>query len=276
MNYIHKIRNIITHLDSSIKERNSFALIRFGDGAIKCMHSFLFNDIDQMVQISKREGIPLNKFSMLLQEWGKLARNVDYIDSPEIYFDGRFWPRIRKINKKITEKTKERMLMWEDLYGRLEFENYDYCNPESNYLSVLRIDGCKNILDIMKNRRICFITARPEVKYVLSKYGFDVDIIKIVGHYEDQYTNSFQNVMEYIEQKANSYDLWLNSSGELGRLYSGRIKELGGRCFDLGFIAEFWIGENIHNRLRPFMTRSCNNPLELKLTSKGKKYQKFI
>lgn len=166
--------------------------------------------------------------------------------------------------------------MWDDLYGRLEFENYDYCNPESNYLSVLRVNGWPNILDVMKDRKICMITARPKVKAVLRTYNYDIDVVPIVGHFEDQYENSYHQVMEYIEQKANSYDLWLVCAGELGRLYSGRIRELGGRTFDLGFIAEFWLGQRIHPRLRPFMERSLNNGMELILTDEGKKYEEFI
>jgi len=98
----------------------------------------------------------------------------------------------------------------------------------------------------------------------------------IVGHFEDQYTNSYEEVMKYIEQKANTYDMFLVAAGELGRLYSGRIKELGGRTFDIGFVAEFWLGQNIHPRLKPFMVRSATNKLELKLTSEGKKYKRFI
>ena len=85
---------------------------------------------------------------------GRLPGN--YIDSQEMYFDGRFWPRLRAAEKPMTKKTEERMLMWDDLYGRIEFENYHYCNPESNYLSVLQC-GWPNILDIMKNRKICLI-----------------------------------------------------------------------------------------------------------------------
>ena len=276
MNYIHKIRNILTHFDSSIKEKSSFCLIRFGDGAIKCIHSFLFRDIEQMSEISVREGIPLNEFPMLIEKWTSTARNSSYIDSQEMYFDGRFWPRMRKPTKGMTQKTKDRMLMWEDLYGRLEFENYNYCNPESNYLSVLRVDNWRNILDVMQDRKICMITAQPKVKSILSSAGYDVDVIPIVGHFENQYDNSYHQVMEYIEQKVNSYDMWLVAAGELGRLYSGRIKELGGRTFDIGFIAEFWMGENIHPRLKPFMIRSCCNPLELTLTFEGKKYERFI
>lgn len=276
MNYIHKIRNILTHLDSSIIFRNPFCLIRFGDGAIKCIHSFLFRDRKQMREIAVREGISLHGFPLLIEKWIATARKSNYIDSPEMYFDGRFWPRMRTPEKGMTKKTTDRMVMWDDLYGRLEFENYDYCNPESNYLSVLRIDGWKNILDIMKDRRVCMITAKPKVKSVLRQAGYDVDVIPIVGHFENQYEKSYDKVMKYIEQKANSYDMWLVAAGELGRLYSGRIRELGGRTFDIGFIAEFWMGQNIHPRLKPFMIRSSTNFLELKLTCEGKKYERFI
>jgi len=276
MNYIHKIRNILTHLDSSIKEKSPFCLIRFGDGAIKCIHSYLYNDMMQIMEISKREGISLLKFPMMIEKWVSAAQKADYIDSQEMYFDGRFWPRLRNPEMGMSKKTKDRMHMWEDLYGRLEFENYNYCNPESNYLSILRVDGWKNILDVMRGKRICMITAKPEVKNVLSLAGYNVDVFTIVGHFEDQYTNSYEEVMKYIEQKANTYDMFLVAAGELGRLYSGRIKELGGRTFDIGFVAEFWLGQNIHPRLKPFMVRSATNKLELKLTSEGKKYKRFI
>ena len=275
MNYIHKIRNIIKHLDSSIKEKSPFSLVRFGDGGIKAIHAFLFSDGEQILTICKKEGIPMNKFSELIQRWGETARKANYIDSQEMYFDGRFWPRLRAADKPMTKKTEERMLMWDDLYGRIEFENYNYCNPESNYLSVLQC-GWPNILDIMKNRKVCLITARPQVKSLLSLKGYNLDIVPIVGHYQNQYDKSYHNVMKYIEQKANSYDLWLVAAGELGRLYSGEIKACGGRCFDIGFIIEFWMGQNIHPRLLPFMQRNPMNYLELVLIDEGKKFKRFI
>ena len=54
------------------------------------------------------------------------------------------------------------------------------------------------------------------------------------------------------------------------------IKENGGRSIDIGFVVEFWLGEDIHPRLSSFMKRSDDNPLELKLTSEGKKYEENI
>jgi len=272
MNYINKIRNILTHLDNSIRFKQPFSLIRFGDGGIKVIHAFIFNDREQLVTISKKEGIPLGKYPMLMNGWAQAATYADYIDTQEMYFDGRFWPRVRTAKKGMTKKTKERMEMWSDLYGRVEFKNYNYCNPESNYLSVIRVDGWRNILDIMKGRKVCIITAKPKIKSVLLDRGYDVEVVKIVGHYKNQYKNSYDKTMEYIEQNANSYDLFLCCAGELGRIYSGHIKKCGGRCFDLGYIAEFWCGESIHPRLKPFLIRSINNFLELKLTDFGRRY----
>ena len=116
----------------------------------------------------------------------------------------------------------------------------------------------------MSKRKICIITARPEVKTVLKDYN--VDIVKIVGHYENQYKNSFNNVADIIKKTAKEYDFWMIAAGELGRIYTGMIKEYGGRAIDIGFIVEFWLGEDIHPRLELYLQRRMFSPLELVLT----------
>jgi hypothetical protein len=78
--------------------------------------------------------------------------------------------------------------------------------------------------------------------------------------------------MDIINNQAKHYDFWLVAAGELGRIYTGAIKECGGRAVDLGFIVEFWLGENIHPRLTCFLKRSETNPLELILTEEGMEY----
>ena len=97
-------------------------------------------------------------------------------------------------------------------------------------------------------------------------------VIKIVGHWQNQYENSFNQVIDLIKNSAKSYDVWLVAAGELGRIYTGMIKECGGRAVDIGFVAEFWLGQDIHPRLSHFMYRSELNLLELKLTDEGMKY----
>jgi hypothetical protein len=273
---IYQISEILKKLDNCIINNLPFSHIRFGDGGIKFIHAVLFNDVEQLKIITKKEGIPYSKIDEIFEMWGYVSRRADFIDCPEVYFDGQFWPRMKGESKYMNQKTSDKMVMWKTLYRSAEFDNENYCNPESNYLMLLRDVFKKNLFDIMKNRKLCIITARPEVKEVLIEKGYDVDVIKIVGHYQDQYTNSFGEVIIKIYEMAKNYDLFMISAGELGRIYSGYIKEHGGRCVDIGFVTEFFLGEELHPRLKMFMKRSEDNPLELELTEKGKLFQKFI
>ena len=271
---IYGIDDILWKLDNCIRYNIPFSHIRFGDGGIKFLHCVLYNDTKQLGIIVKKEGIPAFKVDEIFELWGYYSRRADFIDTPEVYFNGEFWPRKRSPLKGITPKTRERLLMWPDLYDRAEFDNNSYCNPESNYLMILRRFGKKNIFDLMKGRKICIITVFPEIQGVLKDY--DVDIVTIVGHYKNQYKNSFNNVIEKIKETATDYDFWLVAAGELGRIYSGYIKQCGGRTLDIGFVIEYWLGGTIHPRLHTYINTSLYNPLELTLTDEGKKYEGYI
>jgi hypothetical protein len=166
--------------------------------------------------------------------------------------------------------------MWKVLYRNAEFDNENYCNPESNYLMLLRDVFDYNLLSLMKSRKIGIVTAKPQIESYLIDQGYNVEVIDIVGHYQDQYNNSFKKVISIIEKDAKKYDFWLIAAGELGRLYTGYIKECGGRAVDIGFVIEFWLGESLHNRLTMFMDRSSINPMEIELTEKGKTFKNFI
>jgi len=271
---IYKVGEILNKLEYCICNKKPFSHIRFGDGGIKFLHAILFNDHKQLAMISKREGLPPEKLNEIFELWGYFARKADYIDTPEVYFNGCFWPRMRTSFKGMTSQTEERMKMWKDLYHRSEFDNENYCNPESNYLMVVKLQNKKNLLNLMAGKKVCIITAKPEVKKVLS--GYNVDVIKIVGHYKNQYKNSFDNVINIIKETATKYDFWLVAAGELGRIYTGTIKEHGGRAVDIGFIIEFWLGEDLHPRLELYMQRRMFSPLELVLTQFSHCYKDSI
>jgi hypothetical protein len=273
---IYTIAEILTKLNKCVEENKSFSHIRFGDGGIKFLHAVLFNDIDQLKIIVKKEGIPYTMINEVFELWGYYTRRADFIDCPEVYFGDKFWPRMRGVGKSMTQKTAERMSMWKLLYRNAEFDNENYCNPESNYLMLLRDTFKFNLIDFMKGKKIGIITAKPEIGEFLREKDFDVDVVGIVGHYQDQYNNSFHNVISIIEKDAKKYDVWLTAAGELGRLYTGYIKECGGRAVDIGFVIEFWLGEELHNRLTMFMNRSPYNQLEIELTEKGKMFKEFI
>ena len=273
---IYGIKDILEKLEKCIDERLPFSHIRFGDGGIKLLHAILYEDEKQLKIICKKEGIPMEKMGDIFNLWGYYSRRADYIDTPEVYFQDTFWDRTRTETKYITKKTAERLKMWKSLYASAEMDNRNFCNPESNYLMIIDNAYYSNLLEYMKKRKMCLITAKPEVGRTLKENSFDVKILKIVGHYQDQYKNSFNEVMKYIKDYANSYDFWMVAAGELGRIYSGYIKECGGRTIDIGFVVEFWRGENIHPRLRTYLSRSEKSKLCLSLTEEGKKYEKFI
>lgn len=267
---IYKIDDILSKLENCIEYKLSFSHIRFGDGGIKYIHSILHKDFKQLGIILRKEGIPQHKIIDIYEMWGYYARRADFIDTPEVYYTGKFWPRMKKPGKPINYETDQKLRDWRDLYNRAEIDNENYCNPESNCLFILK--DRRNLYDVLKNRRVCVITARPEIKQILRS----ADIIKIVGQWENHYKNSYEYVINQIKQKARLYDVWLVAAGELGRIYSGLIKEHGGRCLDIGFVIDYLLDQNLHPRFHPFIQTSLSNPKELTLTKEGKKYEGYI
>jgi hypothetical protein len=274
---IYKVKEILSKLETCIENDIPFSHIRFGDGGLKYMSAVLRGDVKSLNIILKKEGMPHDRIIEIFELWGYYARQADFIDSAQVYLDGYFWPRVKGNGKNISEGTARKLIGWKDLYNRSEIDNENYCNPESNYLMTIRFrKNTKNLLDLMKDRKVCIITARPGIKETLKTYGYNIDVIQIVRQYEDQYKRSFENVIFQIREYADKYDFWLTAAGELGRIYSGLIKEHGGRTIDIGFIIEFWLGYDLHPRLEPFLMRNPDNYLETILHDKGKMFSRYI
>lgn len=269
---IYLLDDVMGKLKNCVDYRKPFSHIRFGDGGIKLIHSILEPDYEQLGIIMKKEGLPQPKIVEIFELWGYYARRADFIDTPEVYFDGTFWPREKKPGKAINKPTEEKLRNWRQLYHDAEFDNESYCNPETNFLMILKRENKPNLMDFMKNKRVCLITAKPQVQSILDDY--DVDIVEIVAHYEDQYRNSFCDVMNIIRSRAQDYDFWMVAAGELGRIYTGEIKDNGGRAIDIGFVIEFWLGGELHPRFLQFMERT--NQHELVLTEVGRQYERYI
>lgn len=273
---IFKTKQILDDFDYHIKNKIPWALCRFGDGGLKLIHSVLFNDQEQLQEIVKKEGIPLEKSSEIVDLWATSANICNYIDTPEVYFSGTFWPRVRKGRKPMHEETINKMKEWKKLHLLMGITNERYCNPEINFLSCLdTLD--RSLLEIIENKNICCITAYPQV-IVRDKLKMarKVDVVQIVENNQDHYHNSFNRVIVEIKSKASYYDLWLVAAGELGRIYTGIIKYKEGISFDIGSIIDYWCKGTIPLRLFWFLKSDEKNPLKLCLTNDGKEFENYI
>lgn len=268
---------VMNDLFEAIKNREPFSLIRFGDGGLKIIHAIHHNLRRNLEIFLDKEGIPPNKIDDIIKLWAKFANDANYIDCPDVYFRGNFWPRIKNNHKRITPGTERKLKMWNQMYKRIGIKNTSYCNPEINYLSLIQLENSLSIFDILKEcKKVCFITAIPDAVKNLQSEGYNVKLLEIVKQYQHHYYTCFTPVIETIEKTANDYDLWLVSAGELGRLYTGLIKYQGGRAFDMGFVAELWAGEPLHPRLDPFLKKSDSNSLRLELTENGLYYKEKL
>jgi len=87
---IYGIDDIFMKLENCIRYHLPFSHIRYGDGGLKYIDSILNKDVDQLVIIAKKEGLPLSGVVEIFELWGYYSRHADFIDSPEVYFNGTF------------------------------------------------------------------------------------------------------------------------------------------------------------------------------------------
>lgn len=270
---IYTVREILTELEDCIKNKKPYSLIRFGDGGIKALETIIYGtNMSRFLEILDKEGILFNKVYSMFHLWGRFASEANFIDSPEVYFADKFWPRF-------TEQKRSRILPviknWKKIYCDAEFDNERYVNPEVNFLMLIQRNDCPNLIDVIKGKKVRCITNHKEVNSLLSNVC-DSSICEIVGWNENQFINNYKDVTKEIKRDAKKYSLWCVGAGELGRVYTGLIKKHGGRAIDLGSVFDTWTTNKIPIRLQGYITRLSNNSLKFRLTRLGKKYEKYI
>jgi hypothetical protein len=266
---IYTVKEVLSELNDCIIRAKPFSLIRFGDGGLKFLHSILINNQNRILSVIKKEGIPVDKIYSVFYLWGKYVREANFIDTPKIYFTNKFWRRFKRSD--IIPIIKD----WKNIYDCSEFDNDRYCNPEINFLSILKGLNKNNLIDIIRNKKVYCITNYPEVKSVLNKIC-NYKIIQVVGFHENQYKHNYKNITRFIKENANNCDIWLVGAGELGRIYSGLIKQYGGRALDMGSVFDFWAGAKLPKRLINYIYRPSKNSIEVRLTKDGMKYKNYL
>lgn len=221
------------------------------------------------MSVIKKEGIPVDKIYPIFYLWGKYVREADFIDTPAIYFTKKFWRRFKR--EDIIPIIKD----WKNIYDCSEFDNKNYCNPEFNFLSIIKGLNKTNLIDSVRGKKVYCITNYPEVKSVLTTFC-NPKIIEIVGFYGNQYEKNYKDVTKFIKYNANKCDCWFTGAGELGRIYTGMIKQYGGRAIDMGSVFDYWAGAQLPKRLKDYIYRPSRHSIEVRLTDKGEKYKKYL
>jgi hypothetical protein len=267
---INKISTVLNKLSRNMIDKKPFSLIRIGDGGLKLLHAYYFNDEKQMTDIVQKEGIPLEQWKNVVEMWKYALNSADYIDTCQVYLDGDFWPRVRKNRLPMSEQTQWKINNWKMIYEASGITNTSYINPEINFLSCLE-ELNRSLIEVLDDKNVCIITAHRKYLQFVLPYSWKVDYCDIVDFGQEHYNSNFTDVCNRIGRDAKNYDVWLVAAGELGRHYSGLIKSNGGRSFDVGSLTNYWAYGEIPVRLQPYMKRSSNE-LKLALTEEGRKY----
>ena len=174
------VESLLKEIKDSIYNKTPFSLVRFGDGGIKVIHALASGDFQQLSEISKKEGIPIEEIRTVVKLWASSANLSNYIDTPEVYFSGDFWPRIRK-NRPMSKKTIKRLKLWSHLYSIAGFKIKNYCNPECNFLMCLTKYGNLSLPDILKGKNVCCITSVADLNRSLAPCQIKFNILQISG-----------------------------------------------------------------------------------------------
>jgi hypothetical protein len=164
------------------------------------------------------------------------------------------------------------MYDWRKIYESVGITNDRFCNPEIGYLFFSN-NSEKNILEIIEGKRICCITSFYGAKKVLAPYVREISLKLIPGFFGNFYDVCYESIICEIKKEAPYYDLWLIGAGELGRIFSGMIKEFGGRSVDIGKIFDVITNKKINNRMRKIVKFSNNHNLLLTIGDKNETYK---
>jgi len=262
---IYKLEEILNDIKFHLDKNLPFSLTRFGDGDIKLVRSILKRS--PSFKKMSRSGIPMQKTEQILKIYKMSLNNSNYIPNFDVYFSDDFWSR------SFSRGTEKRVRDWEDVYKEIGIINKNYCNPEIGFL--LFLNEKNNLLDIIKDKTVCLVTSRKEVKVKFDRMKIKNKIILIPGKNSNHYSK-FKTIKKNIINHSKTCDIFLIGAGVLGKAYTNLVKKNGKMGIDIGQVFETW-GTNsmpIRNKGRIKLIGKKN--LRFELTNKTRKFKKFI
>lgn len=219
-----------------------------------------------------RQGIREEYVKKLMEIYKNSANDANYVSGFDIWLSDKYWEKNKNRNKRnlfIIES-------WKKLYNKIGITNTNYCNPDISFMLFMEN---KNLLNDLKNEKICLITPWSNVKKKLKKKGFDVTRIDIPPLLDMKnvdnpptvwHSDMYEGKKLEISIMCKHRKIFLVGAGNLGRGYLGHIKKCGGIAIDIGKVMDAWDRGFISPRLRRYIKIK---DLSFYLTKEGKKYK---
>jgi hypothetical protein len=264
---LYQLDHILTDLNSHLKNKKSFSIVRLGDGDLKMIKIMLRGEY--AARKFRQQGIPNNKeaFEKVLTIYRKSCNSANYISNFDVYFDEKIlWRRT------IKHKTLIKMEDWRKVYKDIGITNESYCSPELGVYFFLRRKV--NLFNLMKDIKICLITCFPAIEGMLRKLGYNVSTFEIPGRFGNHYSH-YDKKIRKLKSIVKDYDLFIVGGGMFGRGYSNCIKRNGGITIDVGQVFDIWNDVRLPERLRG-LVKYNRKKMDFILTEKGKLYEGVI
>jgi hypothetical protein len=275
--HIYPTEFILKELNNCVVKKEPFSIIRLGDAGLGIIYSFNCKGIVDRGKWKGGKGrkmsnnilgqltVPPFRRERIVKAVINACDNANFVDCYEAFFFLNTMKGVGILGEK-----------WKDIHECCGITNTKYCSSFVHYFSIT--DGEYNLFNIMKNRKIFCITSteKKTLERLKIKSGADViDSYQIPrrGRKGGHYRLHFKRIMRLIKRNAKDYDLFLIGAGFLGKVYCGKIKQLGGRAFDAGRLFDFWgNGRIIDSRPKRFIVYNQEKMLcdRIKTSTTGK------
>ena len=262
---IYKLDYILNDIHNHLISKKPFSLVRFGDGCIKWYAEASRGKMSRSLlkKAAAQGNIPSKEILKFHERWIEPARESNYIDSFEPYFSDNFWDR------KFSDSTKKRVQLFEKWYEEMGLHS-NYCNPEIPHLMFL--NRKRNLFDIMKDYRICLITAFKKAKRKLSA-EFDVGHIIIPGRGGDLFHKT-EKIKNVIIESSSNYDLYLVGAGAYSFELVHTARKCGKVALSIGQVFDSWALNRNPERIKGWI--EMRGDLRFELTKKAKRFSKHL
>jgi len=261
---MYKIYNsveILQDVDSAIKEKRPFSLLRGGDGTLGVFSVCFLNGFikighwstepnntniqirrrgkpigEQLVKLLlDRVSIPWNRRIHFFQNTIQYLKDADYIDSFQNYSAGS----IKVIGNQELAKNWDKILSGVGI----DLTNKKFCDPRFNFFCMIKEQ--MNLFDIMKDRAVFCISNNKFPWLVQYSGAKSVNYFVISGNIKNIKGNGLYNQMNQINNTAiaANADLYLVGSGFVGRNICGVLRQNRKVVLDVGSLFDYWTGK---------------------------------